>query len=176
MFSRIGTDWYGSDRAVSWRQVVNGDPLLPGIYEFEPTGPIELSKINERNNHSLTTAGSKFTSSTFRKLITRPGLTDHSLHLILFRNVWALMAPVRFGQGSLVHTKPTTSIHTYARIEILLFSALGGLVDLYQLGFYHDMVRRKYNGTLLFPLLNAVRELGQYVHPSQLSSIRLIFQ
>jgi len=38
------SDWYSSDRTPSWREVVHGDQLLPGIYEFEPTHPIILSK------------------------------------------------------------------------------------------------------------------------------------
>ena len=65
------SDWHTSDRTASWRQVINGDPLLSGIYEFEPASPIALSNISERNNHSLTTAGSQSSSSIFCRDITQ---------------------------------------------------------------------------------------------------------
>lgn len=47
--------------------MVLGDPLRPGTYEFEPAGPVTLSKISERSMHSVTTSGSEPDSSAFRR-------------------------------------------------------------------------------------------------------------
>lgn len=58
--------WHDSDRTPEWRQVVLGDPLQPGIYEFEPVGSVCLSRISERNKHSKTTEDSRPFSTRFR--------------------------------------------------------------------------------------------------------------
>ena len=50
---------------ISWWEVVHGDPLLPGIYEFESTHPIILSKISDRQSCSVTTSGSESQTSAF---------------------------------------------------------------------------------------------------------------
>lgn len=60
--------WYNRNRdQIHWRQVALGDALVPGIYEFMSTTSITLSKISERPNRSLTTAGSKSDATTFRR-------------------------------------------------------------------------------------------------------------
>ena len=53
-----------------WRQVVLGDPLLPGIYEFVTMHPITLSKISERDTHSMTSISSELSAATFRSHLT----------------------------------------------------------------------------------------------------------
>ena len=57
------SDWYHLDRTANWKQVVRGEPLRPGIYEFESTGPILLSKITEWGDPPLTTSESGSESS-----------------------------------------------------------------------------------------------------------------
>ena len=58
--------WYDKDRDADWLQVVLGDPLLAGIYEFVATDPITLSQICQRQTHSVTSRGSTTTSSRFQ--------------------------------------------------------------------------------------------------------------
>ena len=157
------SDWYASDRAASWRQVVNGDPLLPGIYEFEPASPIMLSKISERHKHSLTTPGSESSSSIFRTnitlrdttcVVTRSTLSLVASHLIPKRmdSVGAREVVTQFAGA-----REANGIERYdARIGILLFSPLDGLVDHYRLGFYHVMVGHRIHVISLFSLFNVV--------------------
>ncbi|KAF5367357.1 hypothetical protein D9615_010277 [Tricholomella constricta] len=138
-------DWYNSDRTFSWRQVVQGDPLLPGIYEFEPTGPILLSKISERNTHSVTTPGSKSSSATFD---THIRLRDGAKCVVTgLRNslIASHLIPKRMGSDGakaavtrFSGAQAALDIHTFdPRIGILLFSPLDLLVDCYKLGFYN---------------------------------------
>ena len=57
------SDWYHLNKTPNWKRVVPGEPLRPGIYEFESTGPILLSKITERGDPSLTISKSGSESS-----------------------------------------------------------------------------------------------------------------
>lgn len=142
--------WYALDRTSSWRQVVQGDPLLPGIYEYDTTTspPILLSKISERHSPSLTTSGSESSSATFSGHIGRrdggkcvvTGLRDS---LIASR-----LIPKRMGSDGAKDAvtrfsgaQAALGTHRFdTRIGILLFSPLAKLVDLYKLGFYHVTV------------------------------------
>jgi hypothetical protein len=71
------SDWYPLHRTSTWQRVVQGDPLRPGIYEFESsTGPVLLSKVSERETRSVTTPGSKPSATTFdRHIRLREGHT-----------------------------------------------------------------------------------------------------
>ncbi|KIM44258.1 hypothetical protein M413DRAFT_443277 [Hebeloma cylindrosporum] len=140
------SDWYSLDRTSNWRQVVQGDPLLPGIYEFESlAGPILLSKICQREMHSMTSLGQKDISATFGQHINlREGaacaVTEMTASLIASR-----LIPKRMGSDGAKDVAAKFSgpeaaldIHTFdPRIGILLFSPLYPLVDHYKLGFYH---------------------------------------
>ena len=126
--------------------MVQGDPLRPGIYEFEPsTGPVLLSKISERETHSVTTLGSLSNFATFGRHIrlreghacevTRTPVQVVASHLISKR-MGATNVITRFS-GS----QTTLGIDAFdPRIGFLLFSALDELVDCYKLGFYHVTV------------------------------------
>jgi hypothetical protein len=143
------SDWYSLDKTSSWRQVVQGDPLRPGIYEFESsTRSVLLSKISERETHSVTTPGSKPSATTFDRHIrlregaacgvTRMPIPVISSHLIPKRmgTVGARDVITRF-------SGPQTALGIDAfdpRIGILLLSNLDVPVDYYKLGFYHAAV------------------------------------
>ena len=62
-------EWYHRDKGPYWRQVVQDDQLVPGIYEFEVDFPIGLSRLNERLFHSITSMGDKSSALTFRQQI-----------------------------------------------------------------------------------------------------------
>ncbi|KAF9458040.1 hypothetical protein BDZ94DRAFT_1313639 [Collybia nuda] len=139
------SDWYTLDKTSSWREVVQGDPLLPGIYEFETTSPISLSKLSERDNHSVTTPGSKSSSSTFAEHIkSRDGfkcvVTGSTTVLVVSH-----LIPKRMGsEGTKAvvtrfsGAQEAIDIHRFdPRIGILLFTSLYSLVDCYKLGFYN---------------------------------------
>jgi len=171
------SDWYPLDRASDWRQVVQGDLLRPGIYEFESsTGPILLSKISERQTHSMTTTGSESSATTFRRYISlregeRCGVTRVSNTLIASH-----LIPKRMGSDGARDaierfSGPQTAldIHSFdPRIGILLNGNLDSLVDSYKLGFYHITVGYYLDfGFLLF--INIHHDcIGRYLHPSQL--------
>jgi hypothetical protein len=140
-------DWQTSDRNSTWREVIHGDPLLPGIYEFESTHPIILSKISDWQSRSVTTRGSQSTASTFHTLtlqrdaacaVTRISSPLVASHLI----------PRRIGSDGVkaiverfVGVTEATGIHEYdPRIGIMLFSSLNYTVDHYQVGLYHITV------------------------------------
>ena len=60
--------WYDKDRDAGWREVTPGDPLLAGIYEFLANDHITLSKICERDTHSVTSRGAAtIQADTFRR-------------------------------------------------------------------------------------------------------------
>ena len=140
--------WLYRDRNSDWRPVVLGDPLLPGIYEFVTTRSITLSKISERETHSMTSIGSESSAATFRRhldlrddgcVVTRTYASLIPSHLI----------PKRMGTDGakevvtrFVGAQAARDIHIFhPSIGILLFSALDDLVDHYNLGFYHVTVR-----------------------------------
>jgi hypothetical protein len=143
---RTGTPtyWYDRDRDDGWLQVNLGDPLVPGIYEFVTTGPITLSKISKRQSHSVTSAGSESSSTTFSRhlelrdggcVVTRAATSLIASHLI----------PKRLGTDGakevvtrFVAANAALDVHRFhPDIGVLLFSALDSLVDQYKLGFYH---------------------------------------
>ena len=52
--------------------MVQGEPLRPGIYEFESAGPISLSKISGRRTQAENRSFvSKYGATTFRRRIER---------------------------------------------------------------------------------------------------------
>jgi len=57
------SDWYHLNKTPNRKRVVQGEPLRPGIYEFELTSPILLSKITEWGDPPLTTSESGSESS-----------------------------------------------------------------------------------------------------------------
>jgi hypothetical protein len=140
-------EWYASDRDTSWRQVVQGNPLLPGIYEFVSTHPISFSKICERHNRSVTTPGSESNSTTFTTSlshrdngcvvtkVTTPVIASHLIPKRLGSD--GVQAIVTRFSG----TQAAVGIHRFdPQIGILLCSTLDNLVDSFRLGFYHDAV------------------------------------
>lgn len=140
--------WYDKDRNPDWRQVALGDPLAAGIYEFVTTVPITISKISERQIHSLTSAGSVSNAATFhRDLNLRDGacvVTQNPTSLIASH-----LVPKRIGtEGAkdvvtrFVGAEAARDIHRFhPYLGILLTSTLDYLVNRYKLGFYHDTVR-----------------------------------
>jgi len=143
------SDWYPLHRTSTWQRVVQGDPLRPGIYEFEPsTGPVLLSKISERKTHSVTTLGSLSSSATFgRHIWLREGhacgVTRIPSPLIASHLIPKRMGTVGATDVITRFSGPQIALGIDAfdpRIGILLFSALDVLVDHYKLGFYHVTV------------------------------------
>ena len=143
------SEWYSLDRTSNWRQVAQGDPLLPGIYEFESsTGPILLSKISERQTHSVTTAGSEPSATTFRRNISLREGGSCGITRIPYNAIASHLIPKRMGSDGARDaierfSGPQTALGTHSfdsRIGILLTSNLDSLVDFYKLGFYHVTV------------------------------------
>jgi hypothetical protein len=140
--------WRLRARTDTWREVVPGDPLLPGIYEFHTTGPVALSKISERHTQSRVSEGSTSNASTFKaRIMRRDGskcVVSHSptpltaTHLI----------PKRLGASGAIEVVTRFSGEQVAlgiglfdpRIGIMLIDSLNRDLYLYQLGFYHVMV------------------------------------
>ncbi len=141
------SDWHSSDRTPSWQEVIHGDPLLPGIYEFDSTHPIILSKISDQQSHSVTTHGSESSSSTFHRL-----LLQRDSGCAVTTNEYSVIAshliPRCIGSDSakaiveqFVGVTEAADIHQYhPKIGILLFSGLSYSVDIFQAGFYHIAV------------------------------------
>ncbi|KAF9503209.1 hypothetical protein BS47DRAFT_857231 [Hydnum rufescens UP504] len=154
------SDWYDLDRTPSWHKVVQGDPLLPAIYEFVPTAPIFLSKISCRHMHSAITGGSQSSAATFLKeigqregggcAVTRAPAPLNGSYLILKRmgSDGARDVVTRFcGESAAL------GIHRFhPKLGILLFCTLDPLVDNFALGFYHVTV--SYNVEFRVLLLN----------------------
>jgi hypothetical protein len=140
-------DWYSSDRTTSWREVVHGDVLLPGIYEFEPAHRIVLSKICERQNRSVTTTGTASNATTFREQLERrdsrcvvcgSDMPIKTSHLI----------PRRLGPDGVTDVVErftgvtgVTDVDIFdPRIGIILLESVDHWVDHFQAGFYHITV------------------------------------
>jgi hypothetical protein len=142
-------DWQTSDRNSTWRKVIHGDPLLPGIYEFESTHPIILSKISDRQSRSVTTRGSQSSASTFHTLTLQ---RDAACVVTRVSSPVALVAshliPRCIGSDGVkaiverfVSVTEATGTHEYdPRIGIMLLSGLNCSVDVYEVGFYHITV------------------------------------
>jgi hypothetical protein len=157
---RTGTAlyWYDRDRDADWTQVNSGDALSPGIYEFVTAGPIQLSRISERQSRSVTSLGSESSSRTFRRhlevrdggcVVTRATTSLIASHLI----------PKRMGTDGakdvftrFVGAIAALNVHRFhPEIGVFLFSALDGLVDRYHLGFYHVAVSNPWESGILSP-------------------------
>ena len=152
------SDWHDLDKTSSWRQVVPGDQLLPGIYEFESANPIMLTKISERHMHSITSDGHQSSSTTFgRHIRIRDGqkcVVTSDPHNVIPSH----LIPKRLGTNGArdVVTRfsgpqEALGIHDFdPRIGILLTGNLDVRVDHYQLGFYHVAVSYDILFTILF--------------------------
>ena len=137
-----------------------GWSLCPGIYEFESsTGPVLLSRISERETHSVTTPGSKPSATTFDRHIrlregAACGVTRIPIHLVASHPIPKRMGIVGATDVITRFSGPQTALGIDAfdpRIGILLQSSLDVLVDYYKLGFYHVTVSYYINfGFLLF--------------------------
>ena len=143
------SDWYPLHRTSTWKRVVQGDPLRPGIYEFEPSaGHVLLSKISERKTHSVTTLGSLSSSETFGRLIRLRenhtcGVTRIPVNLVASHLIPKRMGRVGATDVMTRFSGPQTALGIDAfdpRIGILLQSNLDVLVDNYQFSFYHVKV------------------------------------
>lgn len=142
--------WLNRDRnAADWRPVVRGDPLLPGIYEFMTTRSITLSKISERQSHSVTSMGSESSANTFcRHLNVRDNgcVVTRSISASL---IASHLIPKRLGTDGarevvtrFVGAQALPDIHRFhPSIGVLLIATLDTLVNCYKLGFYHVAVR-----------------------------------
>jgi hypothetical protein len=161
------SDWHDFDRTSIWKQGAHGDLLRPGIYEFESTSPIVLSKISERHPyslHSVVTSGSRSNATTFAR---RVGLRDGGRCVVTTESdsptvIASRLIPMRMGSDGAQSVMTRFSggqeaidIHSFdPRIGILLFSSLDSLVTHYELGFYHDTVSDHRDfGILVFNLM-----------------------
>ncbi len=164
--------WYDRDRGTDWRQVLLGGPLLPGIYEFESSVPIVLSRLSIRKTRSKTSLRSESSASTFnRKIKKRDGgtcvITSAPSSLIASH-----LIPKRMGtEGAkavvmeFVGAQTAIDVHRFhPMIGIFLLSSLDKRVDLYKLGFYHNAVSDDICSAIL--LLNFATVIGQHIHSS----------
>ena len=140
--------WYHQDRGMGWRLVAPGDPLVPGIYEFDADFSVVLSRLSQREAHSVTSVGSQSSSSTFRRHIEiREGgrCAASNLRQVL---IATHLIPKRIGTegvrsvvADFVGTLEAQHAHNFhAMIGILLTYALEKEVTQYMLGFYHIAV------------------------------------
>lgn len=142
------SDWYHLNRTDGWKQVAQGEPLRPGIYEFESTGPILLSKITEWGNHSLSTSSESSAIACARhiELRERAVCAVSKMPLGCFASY---LVPKRLGSDGVKDAiarfsgeKIAHGIHAFdPRLGILLIGSLDDLVHHYQLGFYYVTVR-----------------------------------
>jgi hypothetical protein len=140
--------WRLRARTDTWREVVPGDPLLPGIYEFHTTGPVTLSKISERHTKSRVSEGSTSNASAFEdRIMKRDGrkcVVSHSPRTLTASH----LIPKRLGASGAIEVATRFSGEQVAlgigvfdpRIGIMLIDTLGKDLDIYQLGFYHVTV------------------------------------
>jgi hypothetical protein len=144
------SDWHTLERTHSWREVVHGDPLHAGIYEFVSNISISLSKISERRNYSVTTAGSESNANAFSRLIR---LRDGNACVVTRIDdpdplVASHLIPKRLGtEGAtgivtrFCGAQQAIGIHRFdPRIGILLSVSLDRRVDVFEVGFYHNSV------------------------------------
>lgn len=131
-----------------WRQVQQGEPLRPTIYEFRPNNnaPITLSKMSARQAHSVTTKTSQPYADAFRDAIrardTGCIITGHRL----FRGITAShLIPKRLGDfatRSVVQHFTGLDAANMTRFDprlgVLLSKQLDPMVDFYDLGFWHS--------------------------------------
>ena len=162
-------DWYHRDRGTEWRQVVRGDPLLPGIYEFEARFPIVLSRLSAHQSRSMTSSGAESSAAIFRRHIEIRDdrcVVTHLAELLVASH----LLPKRMGtEGAkrvveeFVGAQAARQVHRFhAMIGILLIGSLDDLVDKYMLGFYHNAVS---NDTYIFSyLITQACHLGRHIH------------
>ncbi|CAA7268420.1 unnamed protein product [Cyclocybe aegerita] len=138
-------NWYNRDRGTDWRRVSLGDPLLPGIYEFETSSPIVLSRLSDRQSRSKTSRGSESSATAFRRDIQlRDGVCVVTGALSSF--VASHLIPKRMGTDGaktvvteFVGAQAALGVHRFhPMIGILLLKTLDDRVDQYTLGFYHN--------------------------------------
>ena len=124
-----------------------GDPLGTAIYEYDSDAPIIPSRISERYNHSLTTAGSTTSASAFkahikqrdgnRCVVSEINMHLRASHLIPKRLGTKIPDIVRRFSGE----QAALGVHRYdPRINICLLLTVDDDVDNYELGFYHVAV------------------------------------
>jgi len=141
--------WMNMDMVpAQWRQVQQGEPLRPTIYEFRPNNnaPITLSKMSARQAHSVTTKTSQPYADAFRDAIrardTGCIITGHRL----FRGITAShLIPKRLGDfatRSVVQHFTGLDAANMTRFDprlgVLLSKQLDPMVDFYDLGFWHS--------------------------------------
>ena len=56
--------WYHLNRTANWKQVVQSELLRPGVYEFESTCPILLSRTTEWGEEDSSTSSESGSEST----------------------------------------------------------------------------------------------------------------
>ena len=143
-------DWYRSERTSTWRQVAQGDVLRPGIYEFDSSTPIILSKISERRNRSVVSNDSlaRHSSSTFSTLIAR---RDGGICVVSgaqYLHQASHLIPKRLGSDGAKDIVTRFSGPQAAvgidkfdpRIGVYLSLTMDILVDSHTVGFYHVAV------------------------------------
>ncbi|KAF8340833.1 hypothetical protein F5887DRAFT_1160371 [Amanita rubescens] len=141
--------WINMDMVpAQWRQVQQGEPLRPTIYEFRPNNnaPITLSKMSARQSHSVTTNTSQPHADAFRDAIrardTRCIITGHPR----FRAVTAShLIPKRLGDVAIRSVvQRFTGLDASGvtrfdpRLGVLLVKHMDSMVDFYELGFWHS--------------------------------------
>ena len=141
--------WMNMDMVpAQWRQVQQGEPLRPTIYEFRPNAPITLSKMSARQSHSLTTntpqahANASAFHDAIRARDTQCIITGHPR----FRAVTAShLIPKRIGDVAtrtvfqrFTGLDPTGVTRFDPRLGVLLSKILDSMMDFYELGFWHS--------------------------------------
>jgi len=157
-------DWVGRDRGSDWREVCQGDPLLPGIYEFESSVPILLSRLSKRHTRSKTSSGSESDASTFSQGVTERDrtcvVTGSPCTLVATRLIPKRMAAdgVKAVVRQFVGAQVASHVHRFHPIiGICLNINLSERVGQYILGFYHNTVSHHTCSTII--LLNVTRAI-----------------
>ena len=135
-------EWYSREREPSWRQVVLGDPLLPGIYEFHANFPIVISQLSARQSHSVITKDSEPNATRFReRLITRDG----GVCVVTSNLIASRLLPKRMGKEGVkavmttfAPLEPATDDIYDPTLGLLLISGVDKRVDKYEVGFYRS--------------------------------------
>jgi hypothetical protein len=146
-------EWYDEDRSTDWVRVVPGDPLQAKIYEFEPTGPVLLTQISQRQQRSLTSDANISTAATFRnQLLTRDEACVNTRQPLQHTLVASRLIPKRTGAAGTIAiisrfagANAAAGLHEFhATIGVMMFTTLDAFVDAYNVGFYHVCVRPLY--------------------------------
>jgi hypothetical protein len=164
--TKTASDWYHLDRGSSWRQVFPGDPLVPGIYEFESTRTAPLSKIIMRDSHSVVDPGSQdavnFSKAIKLRDADKCAISNSSMMLFTSH-----LIPKRIGSDGAKDiverfsgARAAVGIDKFdPRIGLLLNTDMDSLVVHLHLGFYHVAVSHTVNFAIFLLNMMGFREI-----------------